>query len=315
MTPLYIHPDLARIERTFLTKRYDFKVFDSNQQGSKIISILENLLPHIDPSSWEDRLLWGGVFLNGQDVLDNITVDIPCRIEYYEPKFNFKDPNSVFPPFNPNRIVYKDEHLLLYSKPQGMPCVPAREQKKHNLRAYLETYLGHAVHMPSRLDLSTEGLVPISISPLAHNNLQQAFQKRRVEKVYFFETSQIPDWKELDVKAGIFKHESHPVLRSCSETKHNTPDYKEAHTKFTFIKETTDGSIIQAVPLTGRTHQIRVHAQHVGLPLIGDHFYGGKELGNLRLLCYHLALIHPFTKKPFSISVPKLLWPEWFNIE
>lgn len=330
-------PDLLRIKQSFITQRWDFYIPSNPELPQKLSKLLEILLPHLtleeeNTKSWQDRINWGGVFINGKDVLCDRELNFPCRIEYYEPKFNTEDPHSIFPRFNESRIVHKDDSLLVYSKPSGLPCVPAREQKVYNLRYYLETLLSKPIHMPSRLDVSTYGLVPVSLNKDTHHALQLVYQHRKVKKIYLFRCMGKPSWQNITINKNIAPHPSHPVLRTWSDTEGKTATTK---LELVYYDKNSNSSLIKAMPITGRTHQIRVHALFAGVPIIGDNFYGNYEsipipnkkviksdgytrIPNeepLNLICYSLKFPHPKTEKNFEIKVPIDLLPNFINPE
>lgn len=310
-------PDIERIDATFITKHWDFRHnwetstcdHQTPLSGNTLINALTLHLPHIPPESWPERLAKGGAFINGvQSHCDHI-IPSTARIEYYEPRYDYKNPELFFPAFDPRCICYEDEFLLVYVKPSKLPCVPGREQQYFNLRYYLEQYVGRPIHMPSRLDMSTYGLVPISKHPIMHDPLQQIFQKRRITKIYRLNTDKIPAWREKEVISRITKHPLHPVLRWS-----NPEEGKEAKTQFTVLrKRGAAGTLIEAKPITGRTHQIRVHAHSLGLPIIGDNFYMGTQAHTLHLACFQLGFTHPLSHEQLTIEIPQILQPDWLK--
>jgi 23S rRNA-/tRNA-specific pseudouridylate synthase len=320
MTPLAstsvpFAPDLERIDATFITKHWDFRhscEMSTNEQitpptATRLITALTLHLPHIPPDSWPERLSKSGAFINGVQSRSDHDLPSVARIEYYEPRYDYKNPELFFPSFDASRICYEDEFLLVYVKPSKLPCVPGREQQYFNLRYYLEQYVGKPIHMPSRLDMSTCGLVPVSKHPIMHDPLQQIFQKRRITKVYRLNTDQTPAWRENEVISYIAKHPLHPVLRWS-----NPDEGKEAKTQFTVLKRrATAGALLEARPITGRTHQIRVHAHSLGLPIIGDNFYMGTKAETLHLACFQLKFNHPLSHEELTIQIPEELQPDW----
>jgi tRNA pseudouridine32 synthase / 23S rRNA pseudouridine746 synthase len=312
----YFKPDIARIKSTLLTHYWDLKVYEPPNKNSLLLSqIISVELAKRGLNKpfnyWQQQLTVGSIFLNGESVNEDIVINkFPVRLEFYEPKYDVAKIETIFPPFSLDSIVFEDKHLLVYLKPHGLPCVPAREQTLYNLRSYLDKYVGREVHMPSRLDMSTMGLVPVSKTRLAHNSLQQAFQNRRVQKRYRL-LSPTPEWQSITVKTFITKHPEHPVLRTCSKTVG-----KEALTKFRILKIVESGktALIEAHPITGRTHQIRVHAQYLGLPIVGDNFYSGLQAKELHLMCYSLSFPHPITNLPFNCKIPYSFLPDWAKI-
>jgi len=312
--------NLDRVFETLTSKHWSYIYRES--APSSLIEALKRELPHINPLSWAQRLSWGGVYVNGRACFGDRPLEAPCRVEYYEPKFDLAEAGHVFPPLKREHIIYEDDELIAVFKPAKLPCLPTREQKHFNLRSKLLEYLNTrnssgTLHLPSRLDTSASGLVIASKSARMHKELQRLFEKRQIIKSYLLETPGRVDWDETQVNLPIGKDSRHPVLRKVVQD-----GGKDAVTTFHFLYGSEfnpqDGpaietSILCAKPLTGRTHQIRVHALTLEGPIIGDNFYGGLPAGNLHLLSYQLQFKHPFTHKTMDIRVPDGLFPPWLD--
>lgn len=273
-------------------------------------------LPHIDPASWAARDEWGGIFLNGAPSRIAIELKPPCKIEYYEPKFEFSEASKLFPPFKEDYIVHREDGLAFVFKPAKLPALGSKEQRKFSLQSYLEGFFGSAIHLPSRLDMSASGLTLISYDLNSHEIAQKLFEKRMIEKLYLVGCTGTPAWSETILNRPIGYDPFHTVLRKISL------DGSKSLTRFAIRAERTftdqhgeryPGVLIDASPHTGRTHQIRVHIASLGLPIVGDNFYDGIEHPNLHLICYRLRFTHPITKKLFDVRVPERLLPEWLR--
>lgn len=286
------------------------------EPSGSIVSLLERNLSHIDPTSWISRLEWGGVYVNGRAARFDFSPFPPFRLEYFEPKFDFQNSSEYFPQFSTDWIVFEDEFLIVASKPHGIACLPTREQRNVNLKRYLDDYVGHPIHMPSRLDTSTSGLVVVSKHSASHRGLQMLFQRREIQKRYLFETASKVRWDEITVEASIGKDRSHPILRKVIDDESSKPALTHLR-KITTTREehpeagSFDATLIAATPKTGRTHQIRVHSSHLGIPIIGDNFYGGFDIPGLRLFSYELEFHHPITDELLIIRAPSRHWPNW----
>ena len=294
------------IEEAFISKYWECIVTDVAQFNLSLPESLKHHFPHLDASSWESRLAWGGLFVNGEEIRSLETpLPFPYRLEYYEPCFDYLNPHSFFPRFSPEWIVYEDNEVICSFKPNKLPSMPAREQTEYCLKKYLEKHLRCKLHMPSRLDMSTSGLVVMSKSPDHHNKLQRAFETRRVEKSYLFETASNVPFEEHQAVGAIGKDPEHPVLRKVVE--------EGGKPSLTHFKVITRGetTIVEAQPKTGRTHQIRVHARHLGIPILGDMFYEGAPAESLHLLSYRIRFPHPRTQEYVTVVIPERLVPEW----
>lgn len=306
-----IYEALSSVHHTFL--------YYPKTPSDSLIDLLEKNLPHIPSNSWSQRFSFGGVYCNGRGVKYNFSPLVPCKFEYFEPKDSLEFPDDRIPKFDPSWIVYEDEWIIVVHKPRGLSSLPTREQRNTHLKEYLENYVGHPIHLPSRLDTSTEGLVVVSKHPDCHNELQRLFSSRSIEKYYLFEGTGCVNWQSKTVALRITKDRLHPVLRTTSPH-----DGKPSRTDFEFLykssvlnsdNERIDTSLIVARPRTGRTHQIRVHARAIGVPIVGDSFYEGAKLkqeeAGLRLFSWKLSLVHPITKLKLELISPKEKWPIW----
>jgi 23S rRNA pseudouridine1911/1915/1917 synthase len=285
-------------------------------QGGWLFAELHAALPdRAAQYSWETRAAFGGIYVNGLAAVEDQQLPVPALIEYYEPKFPLAEAHTFYPAFDPNWIVFEDAYLIACAKPARLPTMPAKEQHQFSLRKYLDTYVGHPVHCPSRLDMSTQGLVIVSKRPESHGPLQKLFEQKKIQKSYLFLSHHAPSWNEMHVDAPIGKSAAHPVLRAIEGS-----DAKAAATDFSLVQQHTfvdsagtehHGAFIRAQPRTGRTHQIRVHASAQGCPIVGDKFYGSVPFDCLGLLSYRLDFIHPIFDKPTTIELHQAVIPHW----
>ncbi len=304
--------DRDRIQAAFSSIHWLFTRYESQSDEPSVIKLLTKELRHINPESWPERLAFGGVFINGIGYYEDIELPEICKIEYYEPRFNLSEVHLQYPPFSSNWIVWDDTDIIVVSKPGGLPAMAGKEQRNYNLKTYLELHLKKTLHFPSRLDMSTEGLVIASKTDRMHGPLQRLFEKRQIVKEYIFQTTGDPTFESIIVDAPIGKCLEHPVLRTPFGV-----NAKKAVTKLDFLtrapldESSLPTSFFLAQPFTGRTHQIRVHAAHMNLPIIGDNFYGGLPASPLRLLSFRLSFEHPFTQSHCAIVIPHHLLPLW----
>lgn len=305
--------DSARAEvisEVLRTRYWSWSFYSPTEHPPRLLDVLLERLPHIEAASWPSRFDFGGVYVNGREAREDHDLPSPCRIEYYEPKFEISQAATVFPEFLPEYVLYRDEHILVAYKPPGLSSMPAKEQRHYSLKASLEKLVGTTIHMPSRLDVSARGLVITSISHAAHGALQRAFESRSVNKIYVCATNCLPPWKDIVIERPIGRDPAHPVLRSIRGA-----GGQSAQTSFRSLGECySDGNrffALMAQPLTGRTHQIRVHAASEGLPLVGDRFYGGAPASSLHLISVALECQHPITGRHCAFRLPSSLLPDW----
>lgn len=305
-------PNLARVGETLRTKYWSWVLYQPESESKTLLDLLKRNLSHIDPHSWPERFAFGGVYVNGREALGDIDLPMPCKIEYYEPKFEIADAAAVFPEFHADYVIYRDDYIVAVYKPPGLASMPAKEQRHYSVKASVERLIGAKVHLPSRLDVSAQGLMIMSSSEQAHRKLQQAFEHRSIEKEYLCASAADSLWEQQTVELPLGRDPIHPVLRRVDPI-----NGKAAVTKFTKLSDARSGSsdvhVFRAQPVTGRTHQIRVHAQAAGVPLLGDRFYGGAEADYLHLISYAIRLTHPVTEQRLHITLPERFWPEWWR--
>jgi tRNA pseudouridine32 synthase/23S rRNA pseudouridine746 synthase len=276
----------------------------------RLLDLLKEKLPHIAADSWPERFDFGGVYVNGLEALGDRDLPLPVRVEYYEPKFEISGASSIFPPFKEEFVLFSDGDIAVVYKPPHLSSMPAKEQRHFSLKASLDSHFKTTIHMPSRLDVSAQGIVVVSLSTSAHAGLQRAFETRTVHKTYRLATTSPCQWNDKTVELNIALQPQHPVLRTVSVTAGQT-----ARTHFRLSHRRTDGSIdmnvFEAKPITGRTHQIRVHSAASGIPILGDNFYGGSSAPYLHLVSCAITFPHPVSREEMTFTLPEHLRPTW----
>jgi len=203
-------------------------------------------------------------------------------------------------------IYHQDEEIVVINKPGGLLSVPGRGPTKQDCVA---TRLRHrfpsmpvqpAVH---RLDMYTSGLMIFAMTPLAHRTLSMQFEQRKVKKRY------------VAIVDGMIEKESGEIRLAFRLDPENRPlqiyDPVQGKVGVTFWKKIgTEGATtrIQFTPLTGRTHQLRLHAAHpLGLnkPIVGDSLYGkGADGDQMMLHATFLRFAHPKSQEFVEFSSP-----------
>ena len=302
--------DVDRIRSTFHSRQWSFECSETALSDATCIAELARRLPHIDPSSWAERFKLGGVYLNGREATPETILSPPYRLQYFEPLDPLPLVGKRYPEFSPRFIVHEDEDLAVVFKPPGLPSTAPRDQRLYTMQRYLDDHFGRPVHLPSRLDAAVAGIIPVSLSPRMNRCLQRAYVNRSVEKYYLAEVDGVfPESREVLV-SPIARDERHPILRRVTQEGGD-----DARTVVRVLGSLAGGqrAILQVQPVTGRTHQIRVHLAYKGFPIVGDPFYGGSESTEIRLVCYELRFFHPFLGRALSIELPPALWSSWLR--
>lgn len=208
------------------------------------------------------------------------------------------------------KILFEDEHLIVVDKPAGLSVLPdGWEKDAPYLVKLLEEQYGR-IFIVHRLDKITSGVMVFAREAETHRALNMQFEGHQAEKIYHALVEGNPKWEQKTAR--------HP-LRANVGHKHRTmvddKNGKAAETLFRVIKRyparpeqgLEELALVEARPMTGRTHQIRVHAYAVGHPLVGDVLYGAQETYGIPRPMLHaqsLAFVHPVTNERVKFTTP-----------
>jgi 23S rRNA pseudouridine1911/1915/1917 synthase len=209
----------------------------------------------------------------------------------------------------PIDIVFEDEHLLVVNKPAGIASIPAQYHPRgtmaNRVKAYYvaQGYANQVVHVVTRLDRDTSGLMLFAKHGFAHSKLDQSLQQKRFVKKYQAlvsgEVVSLRDHGTISLPIG--RDLSSLLKRQVIETG------QKAETEYWLEKRNKRCALVDIQLHTGRTHQIRVHFSAIDCPLLGDDLYGGamdQGIDRQALHCYPLSFPHPFDAKRLSFELP-----------
>ena len=190
-------------------------------------------------------------------------------------------------------IVYQDSEILIVNKPAGLSVLPEGwEKDAPYLVKMLEERYGK-VWVVHRIDKVTSGIIIFALTAEAHRSLNIQFEKHQVEKTYHAILNGIPMWDEKTTKFPLRVNVGHKH-RTMVDNKNGV----RSETRFKILKRYPASALVEAMPMTGRTHQIRVHAYALGYPLLGDILYSAPETDIIprpALHAYSLKFTHPTT--------------------
>jgi RluA family pseudouridine synthase len=213
------------------------------------------------------------------------------------------------------QILYEDRAVLAIDKPAGWMLVPYNWDKTgRNLQlAISSAVLGGAFWARSRnlrflryihrLDAETTGILLFGKSPGAVRTFSELFESRRMHKRYLAVVRGEPKLEQWICRAKLGPDPKEHGRQRVD------PGGKDAETQFKVLERRNALALIEARPVTGRTHQIRLHLQHAGLPIVGDPMYGAPQDRSRRnaamaLRAVELQYDHPFLHKPVRIAAP-----------
>ena len=199
-------------------------------------------------------------------------------------------------------VIYEDDDLIIVNKPPEFLSVPGKEIKDSvYTRIKLKYPEATGPLIVHRLDMSTSGIIVLTKTKEANKILQGQFIKRTVKKRYVALLS-----GKLSKKQGVIKL---PLRLDLDDRPRQLVDFmngKKAETNWVFINQNNNQTRVHFYPITGRTHQLRVHAAHkegLNTPIKGDDLYGNKQ-DRLYLHAEFIEFVHPSSKKEISFTVP-----------
>lgn len=208
-------------------------------------------------------------------------------------------------PMEPD-IVYEDEDLLVVNKPFDMPVHPSIHNYDNTLAngmAYYfqqkgETFIFRCIN---RLDRDTTGLLILAKNALSASILSNDMKARKIHRTYQAVVSRIPVPASCTIDAPIARKEDSAIER-CVDFEKGEP----AVTHYRTLETKENLALVELSLETGRTHQIRVHMQHMGCPLLGDYLYNPDFtlINRVSLHSYSLSFVHPITGKSMYFCAP-----------
>ncbi|MBL9077952.1 MAG: RluA family pseudouridine synthase [Planctomycetes bacterium] len=308
----------------------------SAEAGQRLDRYLRKLLPKVPLGAIFRLLRQGDIRVDGKKVGGDLRLVEGMRVTLRVPEADIKTAPAVGPendadepdvldllpstdamaatrrrneaPLPPPRIVFRDDQVLVVSKPAGLAVHPGTKQE-HSLTGWLAAQrvgVRTATFAPApahRLDRGTSGLVVIGLTPDALRGLTAAFREGTVAKVYLAVVHGVPERAEGSITAPLWQEpETDPRSAKVVVDQRG----QAARTDYEVVKRGRHMALLRVVPHSGRQHQIRAHLSHIGHPILGDHRYGSiAEVGPG--FCLHageLAFPHPRTEKMVRCTDP-----------
>lgn len=204
------------------------------------------------------------------------------------------------PPISDLELFYQDEFLVVVNKPSGLLSVPGRgADKTDSLASRIQQQFADA-RIVHRLDRDTSGLLVMARGAEMHRRLSMAFAAREVDKRYVARVF----GKPLETSGEI----NLPIIVDWPNRPKQHVNYatgKPSLTRYSLLSHVTanNTSLLELEPVTGRTHQLRVHLSEIGHPILGDTLYGGAVANSAERLLLHariLSFAHPVSNAPLQ---------------
>lgn len=275
------------------------------EEPKRLDKLLAEAFPEHSRSYFQFLIDAGSVTCNGKKVKKRLIPNPGDEIQIF---FLTSPEIELTPEDIPLDILYEDEAIICVNKPAGMVVHPA---PGHRSGTFVNALLYHCRSLPPqdlrpgivhRLDKETSGVLLAAKTVEAHQKLIDAFSNREIEKEYLAIVVGTPGEVVVDQPIG-----RHPIKRKEMTI---VEGGRHATTHVEILKSSQGFSYIKTKPITGRTHQIRVHLKYLKTPVLGDTLYGPEKLSRKlkierQLLHAHrLTFPHPIHGKPIEIESP-----------
>lgn len=249
----------------------------------------------------------GQILVNGIKSRTNAMVELGDLVEVQLPP-EPSNPHVVLSNKAIN-VEYEDQDYLIVNKPPFLPTVQSAKNQSDTLVNRVKNYYvknhyeSQVVHVVTRLDQDTSGLVIFAKHRFAHTVMDQDLRQRKIDKFYYaiVDGTVLPE--HADICEPIQRDPSSFIKRMVAPVDEGKP----SRTEF-WVQNTIDSKTLLKVKLhTGRTHQIRVHMSSIGHPLVGDELYGGSTSEILKrqaLHCFSITFKNAFTGKIINVKTP-----------
>ncbi len=281
-------------------------IIDEKHDNLPLLSFLTHELSLSGRSISRLKRLERGILLNGNHVTvrallhtgDSLT--LMCEDE--------KSAENIVPSNIPIDVIYEDDDIIALNKDPHMPTHPSHGHYTDTLanaaRYYFESKnIPFVFRAANRLDRDTSGIVLIAKNRHAAYCLSNEVENRQTVKCYLAVLSGIPSEKSGRITAYIRRKEKSIITREALDFP--TDDSSFSETLYKVIGEGENACAAVAMPITGRTHQLRLHFAHIGHPIIGDDMYGSASdlIDRQALHAYSLTFTHPSSKESTEMSV------------
>ncbi len=300
-----------------MSERSENFIVEKSLPSGRLDIFLREKFPAVSRGALQRLIEQGHIRVNGHTVKPTHSPRAGEQIEVHWPEAK---PAKAQPEEIPLNILFEDQSLLVLNKPTGLVVHPAAGNEEHTLvNALLHHCQGSlsgigGVARPGivhRLDKETSGCLVVAKNDETHLALSAQFAKRRVEKIYNAIVCGELARESGEIRAAIARHPSHRKRMAARDDDSG----RAAHTSYRVLERLNAATLVEVQIHTGRTHQVRVHFQFLGHPLVGDETYGARQNARLKELTRYaaprvmlhareLSFVHPRTQKQLSFEAP-----------
>ena len=277
-------------------KEIILKISEEND-GLQIKQVLKKELQLSNKIMTKLKTFPDGIVLNGKKAY--VTAKVSYKDELILHLYDNKS-ETIVPSDISIDIIYEDEDILALNKPRNMPTHPSRNHYTDTLANGVMNYYkdsNFTFRVITRLDRDTSGIVIIAKNKYSAQMLSSQMIDNSFKKEYYAICHNSLDEKKGNIDAPISRVADSGILREVN------PDGKKALTLYEVSEEKKDLFLVKLIPVTGRTHQLRVHLSYMGCPIVGDNLYGSSEENEKTLLhCKKVTFIHPVSKKEITLT-------------
>jgi tRNA pseudouridine32 synthase/23S rRNA pseudouridine746 synthase len=215
------------------------------------------------------------------------------------------NPDFIYrPPLSPRLdIIYRDDDMVVLNKPSGLLTVPGRLPEHQDcLQNRVNSVLPGAT-IVHRLDMATSGILVMALNKAAHVDISRQFEQRKTSKTYIARV-----YGHLETKQGLVDL---PLICDWPNRPKQMVDHqrgKPSQTRYQVLSENEESSLVELTPITGRSHQLRVHMLSLGHPILGDRLYAHDKAltisDRLQLHAHKLVLCQPRTQQQLEFISP-----------
>jgi len=199
--------------------------------------------------------------------------------------------------FDERWLVYLDDALLVLDKPSGLLCQPGLGVDLSDSLISRVKQRWPQAQLVHRLDRDTSGLILVALAPTLHRELSRLFAERQVQKRYVADLQGVPERSDGVIALPIAKRQHRPPLYGVDSAG------KPCLTAWRVLRQNGACSRLVLTPRTGRSHQLRVHLQAIGYPIVGDPLYG-HAADRLHLHAGTLSFRHPGSRQRLTFKSP-----------